>query len=545
MADFNETEHIMITRRAALKLAGMAAGGLAIGGAMTGPALGDAHADTCADAECTCPDGPACTWDHPTRSQRYSYYEQLAPFYPFRDPPATKVPLNSTIPLLRKDEMRITFMGSCIPGNLRKTQQMMSVFVEVGWDETRQTPLDNFVFDCGSGVCTNYNAMNVGFSRMDKIFINHLHGDHMSDLTHIYCFGPSADRLSPLYVFGPKASGLEDPKFPGKVHDDGTRAFCEHLRAACRWHTESFSFQQTSFTPTAPDERTLVEKWGLPYEPEPVGDPEAPDDPNDSYALIPIELDWETGGVAYENKDTGVKITYFKVIHARKGSLGYKLEWTPPGILGAKTLSMIYSSDTKPEELCVENAVNEGKGVDVLIHEMIVPAEIWAMKVVHLTDPSLVPPSTIQQIQMVQNSSHTPQGAFGHLLSRIEPRPRLTVATHFPVSDDTVACAMKSVAQHCNVVQGRDPKPKEKAARITWSFDCMVITVSRDRILEQRGVVSDFEWNYVPQPVPGVRNPAKYSKNGVGDPYAQIDESTAIPACDCETGECNYRADGY
>lgn len=544
MADINESERTNLTRREALKLASMAAGGLAIGGAMTGPASGSAYADTCHDGECVCPDGPTCRWDHPVRSERYTYYDQLPPYYPFRNPPATKEPLNSTIPLLGKDEMRITFMGSSIPGNLRKKQQMMSVFVEVGWDDKRQTPLDNFVFDCGSGVCTNYNAMNVGFGRMDKIFINHLHGDHMSDLTHIYCFGPSADRLSPLYVFGPKASGVADPKFPEKVHDDGTRAFCEHLRAACRWHTESFSFQQTSYTPSVPDGRTLVDKWGLPYEPVPVGDPEAPDDPSDSYALIPIELDWENGGVAYDNKDTGVKITYFKVIHARKGSLGYKLEWTPPGIPGAKTLSMIYSSDTKPEELCVENAVNDGKGVDVLIHEMIVPAEIWAMKAVHLTDPSLVPPSTVQQIQMVQNSSHTPQGAFGHLLSRIEPKPRLTVATHFPVSDETVACAMKSVARHCNVVQGRDPKRKEKAARITWSFDCMVITVSKDRILEQRGEVSEFEWNFVPQPVPGVRNLAKYNKNGVGNPYAQIDESTAIPACS-DTGECNYRADGY
>ena len=77
-----------------------------------------------------------------------------------------------------------------------------------------------------------------------------------------------------------------------------------------------------------------------------------------------------------------------------------------------------------------------------------------------------------------------------------------------------------------------------EAVRITWSFDCMVITVSKNRILEQRGVVSDFEWNFVPQPVPGVRNPAKYNKGGGGDPYAQIDESTAIPACDEATGEC-------
>jgi hypothetical protein len=33
--------------------------------------------------------------------------------------------------------------------------------------------------------------------------------------------------------------------------------------------------------------------------------------------------------------------------------------------------------------------------------------------------------------------------------------------------------------------------------------------------------------------------------NGQGDPYAQIDESTAIPPCDCDTLTCNYREDGY
>ncbi len=148
---------------------------------------------------------------------------------------------------------------------------------------------------------------------------------------------------------------------------------------------------------------------------------------------------------------------------------------------------------------------------------------------------------------MVQNSSHTPQGAFGYILSQIEPRPRLTVATHFPVADDTVECAKKSVMEHCNIVQGRDPEPDEAAARITWSFDLMVITVSKDEILEQKGIVSDFEFSSTVQPVPGVRDiPAKYSdEDGVGDPYAQIDESTAIPPCDCETGACNYREDGY
>jgi ribonuclease Z len=539
MTSSKKPELTSLTRRDALRLAGLAVGGLAFGGAMFGPRVGNAHGDDACDPDgCTCPEGPTCTWTDAAKAQRYNYFDQLDEFYPFRP----KVnPEDSTIPLLGEQEMRITFMGSCIPNNLRKKQMMMSVFVEVGWDEKKQMPLDNFIFDCGSGVCTNYNAMNVNFGRMDKIFLNHLHGDHMSDLTHIYCFGVTTDRLSPLYVWGPKASGVKSPASPKRLYDDGVKAYCEHLRAACRWHTESFSFQSTSYTPDKPDNRPLVEKWGLPYEPRPVGD----DDPNDGYAMVPIELDWEKGGIAYWNRDTGVKITYFKVIHARKGSIGYKLEWTPP-VPGAKTLSMIYTSDTKPETLCIEQAKNGGKGVDVFIHEMIVPAEVWAMKSLHLTDPDLVPPSAVQQLQRVQNSSHTPQGAFGYLLSQIDPRPRLTVATHFPAADDTVACAMKSVMEHCNVVQGRDPTPEEHAARITWSFDCMVITVSKDQILEQRGVVSDFEWSATVQQVPGAKNPPKYrTEDGQGDPYAQIDQTTAIQPCDCETGACNYRADGY
>jgi hypothetical protein len=57
--------------------------------------------------------------------------------------------------------------------------------------------------------------------------------------------------------------------------------------------------------------------------------------------------------------------------------------------------------------------------------------------------------------------------------------------------------------------------------------------------------VSDFEYNFMTQPVPGERNLAKYNKDGAGDPFAQIDPSTAIPACDCDTGVCNYRSDGY
>jgi ribonuclease Z len=207
---------------------------------------------------------------------------------------------------------------------------------------------------------------------------------------------------------------------------------------------------------------------------------------------------------------------------------------------------MIYTSDTKPERLCVENAVNGGKGVDVFIHEMSPAAQVWSMKNTNRTTLPDPESPAVQYLKMVQNSSHTPQGAFGYLLSQIEPRPRLTVATHFPVADDTVECAMKSVMEHCSVHQGNDPGPAD-AARLTWSFDLMVISVSKDRILEQQGVVSDFSTCATMQPIPsGQKNPAKYrDEAGNGDPFAQIDQSTAIEPCDCDTGECHYREDGY
>jgi len=528
-------EPLTITRRDALKLSGLALGGLVMGGALIGAGTGKAFANE----DCSCPDGPACNWGDSAKSKQYSYLQNLNPFYPID--PSTK----TTIPRLDENEMRITFMGSSVPPNSRRAQQMMSVFVEVGWDDDKQMPLDQFVFDCGSGVCTNYNAMNVALGRMDKVFLAHLHGDHMSDLTHIYCFGPSTDRKSPLYVWGPGKSGVKSPG--GGYYDDGTKAFCRHLRKACRWHTESFSFITTSY-PGYPTPKETQKNWGLPCKPNPASG----DSYDDAYALVPIELDWKKYGsipgdnIAYNNLETGVKITHFPVIHARKGSIGYKLEWTNKK---GEILSMIYTSDTKPEYHSIDQAKNGGKGVDVFIHEMSLPAEVWTFKGMNLTEPP--PPNTpgwddaVDYTKMVQNSSHTPQGAFGYLLNQINPRPRLTVATHFPVDDETVECATKSVQDHCNIFQGNGPLP-QGAARITWSFDLMVITVSKDQIIEQLGDVSDFS-NPAKSNLPsGDPNPAKYhDANGKGDPYAQIDRSTEIPDCDKDTNTCNYRDDGY
>ena len=92
--------------------------------------------------------------------------------------------------------------------------------------------------------------------------------------------------------------------------------------------------------------------------------------------LVPVELDWEmVGGVAYDNQFTGLKITHFPVIHNRKGSLGYKLEFTPPNH-PEKAVSMIYSGDTKPTLTMLEQAA----GVDLLVHEMVMPPDARTAK---------------------------------------------------------------------------------------------------------------------------------------------------------------------
>jgi len=477
--------------------------------------------DGSANAQLVCPNN-ACGYPNSTPTAGYSYAADLV------SSGAIFTPDMQTE--LDSDEMRITFLGSAFPPS-RRAQQMMSIFVEVGpWVPDPGGGIgkatDSFVFDCGAGVLTNYNAMGITASRMDKIFISHLHGDHMSDLTAIYCFGPSADRKWPLYVFSHGPSEVPNPGAGPALYDDGVRAFCENFRAAMRWHTESFSFLPTGWAnypiPSKVD-------WGLPHDPMPV----ATDAANDGFGLVPIELPWQTvGGIAYNNPATGVKITHFPVIHCRQGSLGYKLEWNG--------LSMIYTSDTRPETNCIDQANNIhpvtglARGVDIFIHEMILPPELLTMKNIGLSYPPAPGDSpsfdnAVQQAANVEQSSHTPQGAFGYLLTQIDPKPRLSVLAHFPVADDTVQCALQSVQNHFPLVDypvlGRD---------IIWATDLMVLRVKKTGITQLIGQVSDYTFD------PGMNvysplNPPKY-----GTPTAQLDQSTLI-----EPGDSTYCENGY
>jgi ribonuclease Z len=395
----------------------------------------------------------------PGPTQQNSLFQSLRPYRPGSE-------------TLGPDEMRISFMGtSPIP---RIAQACNSVFVELGNG-------DCFVFDAGSGVMAKYNAMGIRYGQMDKVFLAHLHADHTSDLTHIYGFGVSSDRKSPLYIFGPSSSGVPDPE-NGELYDDGTRAFCATLRELNRWHSEAFSFLPTRYKDF-------------------VAPPFDPDGHTEGYDIVPFELDWRTvGGVAYEHND--VRITHFPAVHDRQGSISYKLEWNG--------LSMIYTSDTRPTRYTIDQASG---GVDVLIHEMVVPPEVWAAKNTGLQPGDEGWERALFAATQIERNSHTTAEALGYLLSQIDVPPRLAVATHFQATNDTIRPALEAVRRFY------------PDGPFTIALDLMVLNVTKRKIDQRRAVVSDFAWQAPAQLRDDLElAPPKYrTKDGRGDPYAQLD----------------------
>ena len=432
-----------ISRRDALKLYGAAVGGLTLAGTAS------------AWDELSPPDGLT------QKNSRFQSLKQMRPDEP-----------------LGAREMRISFMGTSVIE--RRAQQRSSVFVELGNGEC-------FVFDCGSGVVSNYVAMGIPWSKMSKVFLTHLHGDHTSDLTHVYCFGPQGDRKFPLYVWGPGPSGVPnpdyyaddpelEPEFKPEYFDDGTINFCRHFREMNRWHTESQSFVPTRFKGS----------------------------PGDGYDLFATELDWSKGGrrqwrtrntlespsdlgegqdepwTAYRNQAKGVRVSFFPVVHGRNGSVGYRLDWWTVG------LSMIFTGDTKPSWRLVQEAGAGARPLDVLISEVVVDPEVWVVRQTGKTPADGdVYYGGLRNAQAVQENSHTPQKAFGYLLHELDASrraPRLAVATHFQATDDTIAAALADIRAWY-------------AGPVTFASDLMVIRATPESVVPYRAVVSDYSWS--------------------------------------------------
>jgi len=123
---------------------------------------------------------------------------------------------------LADGELRITVLGSGNPWPTRG-QSSAGILVEIGNPER-----DLLLFDLGTGCLANYASLKLPVNTLDKLFISHLHADHMGDLLTLSGSLAKVGRADgPIKVWGPS----------GEVPRLGTRHFVEAIEEALAWGT--------------------------------------------------------------------------------------------------------------------------------------------------------------------------------------------------------------------------------------------------------------------------------------------------------------------
>jgi ribonuclease Z len=175
---------------------------------------------------------------------------------------------------LRPDEMRVIACGTGMP-NARPKQAAACWLVELGNG-------DKFLFDIGFGSAERIAAMKIPYDYLDKVFLGHLHGDHVGDLDALWIGGVTGNRVKPLRVWGPS----------GNKPEYGTKHYIKYMKKAYTWDKAS--------------RLGNVDIRGL--------------------EIQVNEFDYKgENQIVYD--ENGVVIRSFPAIHGIDGSISYTLEW--------------------------------------------------------------------------------------------------------------------------------------------------------------------------------------------------------------------------
>lgn len=205
---------------------------------------------------------------------------------------------------LDEEEIRVTACGTGLPA-ARRGQAATCFLIETGNG-------DKFLFDIGTGSMANLAAMMIPYQYLDKVFLSHLHTDHMGDILGLWAGGWTAGRPNALRVWGPS----------GATPEMGTAYAMEHFLKFVNW-----------------------DKVTREYKINPVPG-----------QLSVTEFDYAgVDQVIY--REDGVTIRSYPAIHTGDGPVSYKLEYAG--------MSIFFSGDTVPNKWFVEH----GRGVDLAIHE--------------------------------------------------------------------------------------------------------------------------------------------------------------------------------
>ncbi|MHC4931714.1 MAG: guanitoxin biosynthesis MBL fold metallo-hydrolase GntH, partial [Planctomycetota bacterium] len=216
---------------------------------------------------------------------------------------------------LAPDEMRVVACGTGMP-SVRPKQAASCWLVELGNG-------DKFLFDLGSGSHERISAQKIPYDYLDKVFIGHLHVDHMGDLPSFWLGGTVMNRLTPLRIWGPS----------GATPEYGTKVCMELMQKMYVWDIGTRS--------------GVIDFRGGELEVH--------------------EFDFKgVNKVIFE--ENGVVIRSIPAVHGLDGAVSFILEWNG--------LKFAFSSDTIPNKWWVEHT----KGADISIHECFLPSTLLVKK---------------------------------------------------------------------------------------------------------------------------------------------------------------------
>jgi len=216
---------------------------------------------------------------------------------------------------LAPDEMRIVALGTGMP-SARPKQAAACWLAELGNG-------DKFLFDIGSGCMERLAAQKIPFDYLNKVFIGHLHVDHMGDLPSLWLGGTVMNRLVPLRIWGPN----------GGTPELGTATSMKHMEKMYAWDIGTRS--------------GVIDFRG--------GELEVNEFPFDGVNEI----------IYNEN---GVIVRSIPAVHGLDGAVSFILEWNG--------LSFVYGSDSFPNKWYIEHS----KGADVAVHECFLPPTLLVTK---------------------------------------------------------------------------------------------------------------------------------------------------------------------
>lgn len=215
---------------------------------------------------------------------------------------------------LAPGEIRVSVLGSGDPW-IRRSQASGSLLIEVGNPEQ-----DFFFFDLGSGSLANFTSLLLPVEHTTKVFLSHLHADHIGDMPGLIGSLAKSGRVDPVEIWG---GGNDDP-------DLGLTAFVEHMGKAMAWDRASVRGVR----------------------------------PTTGFDMVGHEIPYDRPETIYERN--GVSVSCFPAIHGLNGAVGYTVEYAG--------LKVVFSGDTRPCKHVVEAA----KGADLLIHECFQSPAVFA-----------------------------------------------------------------------------------------------------------------------------------------------------------------------